>query len=253
MSIFDDPTFDQTLFFPRPDSGSEPPNAVDRFTEVSGGDRVHTRIHVEEGARMSLLFFHGNGEIVSDYDDLAGAWRQLGVELVVSDYRGYGKSSGRPRIRTILEDARAVVEDLRAEELLKPMVAVMGRSLGSLPAIDLAAAEPETAGLIIESGFADPVGLLRRRGLSVDLLEEEDDRQFNNERKMADVSCPVLVIHGEMDDLIPKAEGEALFRAAPGPKKLVVLPDVGHNDILWGAYDQYFAAVGGFIFDLGED
>jgi hypothetical protein len=208
------------------------------------------RFHRHDEADLTLLFFHGNGEIVSDYDDLASAWRQLGVQLVVGEYRGYGKSSGAPTLRSAVSDAHPILEHVRGA-CGDTLLAVMGRSLGSAPAIELAAGAPGIAGLIIESGFADPFGLLRRRGIHLTRLEEEDHRTFDNGRKIEGVACPTLVLHGAADDLLSPAEGRALHDSAGAEeKRLVLLPGVGHNDILWGAFEAYFKAVGEFLSTL---
>jgi fermentation-respiration switch protein FrsA (DUF1100 family) len=241
--LFDDPGFNETLFFPRPDPSPAPPGARDLFVDVEDA-RVHVRRHDADDADLSLLFFHGNGEIVSDYDALAERYAGLGAELVAAEYRGYGKSTGSPSLAVLLGDAGAVLERLRDQGLLRERLVVMGRSLGSVPAVELASSATGVAGLIVESGFAEPAGLLERRGIPVDVLTDEEDRLFNNRAKMTRVGCPTLVLHGAMDMLIPPMEGAALHEAcAAEVKRLVVLDGVGHNDILWGAAERYFSEI----------
>lgn len=252
-SVFDRPEFNESLFFPRPDPGEAPADAEDFLVPVGGGARVHARRHRSFDANVSLLLFHGNGEIVSDYDALADEFRGLGVELVACDYRGYGKSTGTPGFRDVLADAHVVLVHLQAGEHLKDCVCVFGRSLGSAPAIELAVNHDEFEGLVIESGFADPRGMLARRGVPAKEFDEETDRIFDNAEKIGRVRCPLLVIHGQEDDLIPVSEGVALHdRAGSEPKRLVVLTGVGHNDILWGARDEWLLSLRDFFDDVRD-
>jgi len=247
VSILDSPEFNASLFFPRADPSGPAYDADDLFVPTGDSERLHVRIHVEESAMTTLLFFHGNGEIAADYDGLRDAYRRLGVELVIADYRGYGKSTGVPMLRDLLPDAHAALAYLRDEERVRDRLVVMGRSLGSLPAIELAATDPDVAGLIVESGFADPKGIMERRGLPASLLTVEDAATYGNGEKMKRVRCPVLVLHGAEDDLISADEGRALHAAAPGEKRLVILDGVGHNDILFGAPAPYFEALRTFL------
>ena len=98
-SIFDSLAFNSNLFFPRSDLFPVPDFCDDYYIEVSEDVSIHCRRYLNIKAKLSLLFFHGNGEIVSDYDNLAGFFSELDVELIVADFRGYGKSSGVPTLR----------------------------------------------------------------------------------------------------------------------------------------------------------
>jgi len=124
----------------------------------------------------------------------------------------------------------------------------MGRSLGSVPAIQAAHAYPERfKGLIIESGFAHTIPLLARLGVPTDVLTGLPD-PIGNARKIAEIGLPLLVIHGERDSLIPVENGQALYDASPAThKRLLRIPGAGHNDLLMADLDGYFAAIAHFL------
>jgi pimeloyl-ACP methyl ester carboxylesterase len=104
--VFDSPEFNARLFFPRPDRGPPPPGARDLFVDVPGA-RLHLRWHTAATpARAVVLLFHGNGEVVADYDDLADHYAAAGAELVVVDFRGYGASTGVPTLRAAIATPR---------------------------------------------------------------------------------------------------------------------------------------------------
>ena len=130
------------LFYPRPDRTPAPPGATDHAIEVAPGVSVAARHYAAAGARGTLLYFHGNGEVVGDHDGIAPLYRAVGLDLFVVDYRGYGGSGGRPSVAALVADAHPVAERFHA--LLDARGAsrarfLMGRSLGSHPAVELAA------------------------------------------------------------------------------------------------------------------
>lgn len=247
-SIFDTAQFNNNLFFPRPDHGAPPTGAEDLFISVEEPIRVHVRRHPNPSARFTLLFFHGNGEIVADYDGLAGIFHQMGADFIVCDYRGYGKSGGRPTLRGVLQDAHVIYKFLKNNDKLQSKVCVMGRSLGSAPAIELCAAYPEINACVIESGYADPIPLVERRGLKIERTTPEEDALFNNSRKITRVACPLLVLHGEDDILIHPREAKLNYeQAGSKDKALQILPSVGHNDILMAPDNAYFVCLARFF------
>ncbi len=245
------------LFYPRQISRpSYPPkNVQDGAISVNDDIELGYRLYLSPQAKAVILFFHGNGEIVTDYDDISEMYAQLGIALLVIDYRGYGWSTGTPLGTTLLSDVEAVhrnlfqiLEQVNLDHL--PLF-LMGRSLGSISATHLATLYPETfSGLIIESGLAHamlvyfPLGFLPNRLLSwlPDL--------FGNLRKMRRINLPLLIIHGENDRVLPVRNGQKLYEAAPTAQKMLCrLPDVGHNDLMIYASDDYYQAISDFVFN----
>lgn len=239
------------LFYPRPDRTPAPPGATDHAIEVAPGVSVAARHYAAAGARGTLLYFHGNGEVVGDHDGIAPLYRAVGLDLFVVDYRGYGGSGGRPSVAALVADAHPVAERFHA--LLDARGAsrarfLMGRSLGSHPAVELAARRPEGfRGMILESTAAHLRRLLMRLAVPLDPGESEA-LLAAHEAKIAGITMPVLMLHGERDTLIPLEQAraiEALLRNAE--RSLVVVPGAGHNDILWSGRAQYFEAIDAFV------
>jgi fermentation-respiration switch protein FrsA (DUF1100 family) len=220
--------------------------------EVESGVTVGGRLYPATPKAPAILYYHGNGEIAADYDDIASLYTQIGITLLVIDYRGYGRSDGTPTARNLLTDA-AVVFDAAAtvfddNGLAPARLVVMGRSLGSAAAIEVGLhAGGRLAGLIVESGFSDTFALLARLGLEVQGADEEQDG-FGNAAKMARVTVPTLIIHGQADALIPAADGQELYDRCAAPHKwLVLVPGGGHNDLMMVGMSEYFEAIRGFV------
>lgn len=258
-SILDAPEFTRQLFFPRPDHRPGPPGASDRFVPVAPGVRVHCRVHPAPEARLVVVHFHGNGETVADYDDLAPRFGAVGAILACAEYRGYGQSDGVPDLRTVMGDAPVVWDALadlavRADARdgaggLLPRV-VMGRSLGCACAAEVAGCR-EPAGVVFESGGADLEGSVRRRRLAHALpLPEADLADFCPRRRLARSRAPLLVLHGAEDEAIPATDARLAYEASGAPeRRLVLVPDRGHNDVMlhrtyWNALELFLRFVG---------
>lgn len=223
-----------------------PDEAVELFV-AAGGAEVHMRWYRQlPRRRVSLLLFHGNGEVVADYDPLADRFFDCGVDLAVVDYRGYGRSQGTPTLRNALEDAPLIVKGLK--DAGADSVIVMGRSLGSACAAELYQAPPEfVLGFIWESGAADLRNLVRRRGMVPPAqFSDEDLAVFEPCRKLARGNRPFLVIHGEEDSLINYAEARQAFAASAAIEKtLCLIPDHGHNDLAYSPL--YWESINAFV------
>jgi len=166
------------------------------------------------------------------------------------DYRGYGRSGGRPTVTAMMRDAHVIFAYVRrwlTENRHTGPLIVMGRSLGSAPALELAAHYPDDIdGLIVESGFAYALPLLRLLGVATDRLGITESEAFDNTAKIGRYPGPTLVIHAEFDHIIPFADGEALFAASPDPEKqFLEIPGANHNDIFLHGIGPYLDAVRG--------
>jgi hypothetical protein len=242
------------VFHPRRDMGPsrDDERVRDFLFPVEEGVAIGARMYISEHRDPVVLFFHGNGEIASDYDDIAPLFADRGMNLLVADYRGYGRSTGTPTLSGMVRDAREVFDAARAMLAANGFTGalwIMGRSLGSAPAIEVANhCSGSLAGLIVESGFADTVGLLGRVGIPVQTIPLPPEWAHLNLDSIRHVTLPTLVIHGEWDEIIPVSDGKALFDAAGAARKeLLVIPGAGHNDLLWVGVEQYMAAVSLFI------
>ena len=141
-----------------------------------------------------------------------------------------------------------IYQYLKEHQKLLPSVCVMGRSLGSAPAIELCSTLEEISCCVIESGYADPVPLVQRRGLQIDKTTPEEDALFNNSKKIASIKCPLLIMHGEEDFLISSKEAELNYQQAGSKVKILkILEGVGHNDMMMARDGGYFTCLKSFL------
>jgi uncharacterized protein len=202
-ALLDQPLIAQRYFFPRPD----PPRAP-WTVEVEGASLACARTASTDGP--ALLHFHGNGEVVRDWADLAAALHGEGLEVIRAEYRGYGGSTGAPALATLLDDALAVYD---AAALDGARTVVYGRSVGSLYALHVAA-HRRVAGLILESGVADlheRITLRVQPGeLDVDAaaLTAAIDALFDHRAKVEAYGGPVLLLHARGDSLVSVRHAE---------------------------------------------
>lgn len=249
QAILDDPQVLAYLFHPRPDDLTDWPAGVGPVSvRVDQGVQVGGRLYAAQGDSPLILYFHGNGEIAADYDDLAPLYTRMGISLLVMDYRGYGTSSGSPTASNLANDAPVVFHALDGICKLNGLIPVrrylMGRSLGSAAAIEIASkVGDQIAGLIIESGFAYTFPLLERLGLYVKGADEERDGA-GNLAKVRHIGVPTLIIHGESDTLIPVSDAEALYaNSGAREKKLVRIPGGAHGNVMIVNIPKYFGAI----------
>ncbi len=246
----DQPEILKAVFFPKRFWTPPPPGAGDHRVSVAGGISVSARFYREGPKAPTVLMFHGNGEVACHYDDLASYYRRAGVNLFVADYRGYGLSDGKPSLGAMMADARTTYRYLAALLEREGYVGgcfVKGRSLGSQPAIEVAACfQSEIRGLIIESGFGSPDRVFVRIGAIP--TEEAQAVLRMHRKKLETLTLPLLVIHGEEDDLVPVELAVDLYDAVVSQdKEICLVPSAGHNDLLSVAPGAYFSAFKAFI------
>ncbi|UNC93249.1 alpha/beta hydrolase [Candidatus Contubernalis alkaliaceticus] len=252
--FLDTPLLLQYLFFPQSDFSPCPENSFDLMVPVDEKENVAVSCRFYSGDKHWpwILYFHGNGEVVSDYDYIAPLYHREKLNLVVSDYRGYGASSGRPTFQALIEDSHDVLKKIQ-EELIhreySDRLFIMGRSMGSIAALELARQYPLAfKGLIIESGFICVTRLIKHlglpsQGMDLDSLEKECLE------KAKGISIPSLVIHGQNDKLVPLQEGKDLHNELDGSqKKLLVIREADHNNIMFIKQEQYFKALHKFCY-----
>jgi len=249
-SIFDRPEIVSLLFHPRPGhSLSGPlPGVLELVIPVAPDTCLAAKLHTADLAGPVILFFHGNGEIVSDYDELGRIYTGMGINFLVVDYRGYGRSTGLPTVSGMMQDCHEVFayvkKELKEKGYSGPLI-VMGRSLGSASAIELAAAyEDEINGLIIESGFAYLMPLLQLIGVNTEALGLYAENELQYTVKIQQFKRPVLFIHAEHDHIIPFSDAEALFASCCSiDKTLIKIPEADHNTIFAKGMEVYIKAV----------
>ena len=249
-AILDRPEILMYLFHPRPEFGRPVPTSgqKDFMIPVEADIAVGARFHLADKTACNILFYHGNGEIVADYDDFGRMMNQLGINFWAVDYRGYGRSTGRPTVTAMMRDCHVtfdfVKKWLHKNDYSGPLV-LMGRSLGSASVLELAmhyAAGID--GLIVESGFAYAGPLLALLGIDIAEIGFREDKGFGNLDKIHAFTKPTLIIHADGDHIIPFSDGEALFEACPATDKTFLkISGANHNNILVYGLKDYMAAV----------
>jgi len=250
-SSLDQPFLRQFIFYPRKDHTPCPGNAFDLSVGVAEGVSISCRFYIGRDEWPWVLFFHGNGEVVSDYDGISVFYHQKKINLVVADYRGYGASSGVPTLTDLVQDAHVIFKEVRLElsrrNLQKDPV-VMGRSLGSISGLELAYHyQKEVQGLILESGFPSVVRILFHLGIPSPVTGLEKIDQECLER-IKQIFLPTLIIHGEKDSLVPLENAREIYRhLGAREKELLVIPSATHNDIMLVGFNDYFKAIQQFV------
>jgi len=202
------------------------------FADVSltteDGERLVGWYRPAEPGRATLLYFHGNGGSLLNRRDRAKLLTEDGRGLLIVSYRGYSGSTGRPSEAGLRTDARTAYDWLR-ERVPPERIVLYGESLGSGVAVRLAT-ERETGGLILDAPFTSTADVAGHhyRFLPVWLLRD----QYRSVDRIHELKCPLLVIHGDRDGVIPIALGERLFATAPEPKRFVKLAGVDHVSVL---------------------
>ena len=199
------------------------------------------------GKRM-LIYFHGNAGNASDrLGDAERLW-QMGVSVLLVDYRGFGGSDGAPSEKGIYLDAKAALDYVVGTTKTKTEdIILFGRSLGTAVAVDLAGRRP-LAAVILVSPFTSGRDMAARSRLA--FLLGDAYRPFDTIAKIPHLRAPLLILHGTADALIPIDMGKALFDAAPSPKNFVSIEGAGHNDLSTTYEESYFARIEGFLNSL---
>lgn len=239
------------MFYPRIDWVPPPPGASDYSISVGEDVSISCRFFICSKESSSILYFHGNGEVVSDYSWTAPLYNREGINLFVADYRGYGSSTGFPTFSDMIKDAHMVFDSFRQllySEGYSGNQYVMGRSLGSHSAVEIASHyQDQIQGLILESGFAGISRLVERLSHVEDYSRLKDIETAHLE-KIRSISLPVLIIHGDYDELVPPIHATHFYDTVGAKdKRLVTIQGAGHNDIMMLGMEQYFSAIREFI------
>ena len=220
----------------------------DVFFTTSDGVRLHGWYSPAEGGATAptILYFHGNAGNLAGRIDNIGFLRRLPANVLAVDYRGYGKSQGRPTEAGVYRDAEAAYDYLVKERSVKPAgILILGQSLGSAVAVDLASKRP-VAGLILEAGFPSARRVAQEAtwipGLGY-LLRSK----FDSAAKLKSIRVPVLVAHCWQDPVIPFKLGEELFAAANEPKQFIAYTGGCHEPLYAADPDDYAARLRAFL------
>jgi fermentation-respiration switch protein FrsA (DUF1100 family) len=247
------------IYYPDPHWWATPAdlglNAEDVWLSPEPGVRLHAWFFPQPQAIAvartellgTLLFCHGNAGNVSHRLENVYHLVHAGFEVLLFDYRGYGRSTGQPSEDGLYRDAEVAWAHLveRCGKAAGPRV-VFGRSLGGAVAVELATrVGPD--GLILESTFTSIRTLAR---FLFPLPLPELPVRYDSLAKIGRIRTTLLAIHGEEDELIPFADGRALFEAAPQSKAWYPIPGAGHNDTYVVGGEAYFGRLVAFMGEL---
>lgn len=209
----------------------------------SDGEKLVVWHVAPRGDAPVVLYFQGNGAGLSVRANRFRAIVSDGTGLAALGYRGYSGSTGRPSEAGFLRDA-ATLYDFAVARYGTSRIVPWGESIGTGVAVALAAEQP-VARVVLESPFTSAVDIAASAYFFVPVRWLMKD-QFRSDQRIGKVRAPVLVLHGDRDDVVPIAYGERLYERITAPKRFVRLPNANHNDHdEFGAVDKARAFVAG--------
>jgi hypothetical protein len=189
------------------------------------------RLHgwwIKSGGRLAVLLFHGNAGNISHRLDRARLFSErLGVDMFLVDYRGYGRSEGKPSEAGLYRDGLAIFDAARERGFAPERIVLMGESLGCAVALEVALARP-CAGVVLETPFLSVPALARKHYPFVPALLVRS--KFDAGSRIGRVAVPKLFLVAERDEIAPPSQGRRLFELASPPRELFMIPGAGHND-----------------------
>lgn len=239
----------QSLYHPRANIEQTPSEYKIPYEEVEietdDGQRLYGWYIPASGAQVTIMYFHGNAGNISDRLHKVSFFHELGVNFLIVDYRGYGRSTGKPSEKGFYLDAKAQYDYLVARKHLKPdAIVAYGKSLGVGVAIELAVRE-KIRSLILEGGFDSVVSVAQDiyPFLPVRFIVSQN---YDNARKISRITVPKLIVHGLQDDVMPIKYGKRLFDAAAAPKQFLAFPG-GHNEDIYVVSEEYKQKLRSFL------
>ncbi len=207
----------------------------------SDGNRI-SAIHLKtEGPSKTLIYSHGNAEDIWDRAWMLTRFREHGLSVLAYDYPGYGMSSGHPDEQSVYTAAEAAYRYLTEKAGVRPEdIIIYGRSIGSGPSCYLAQMHPEVGGLVIECGFTSITRVVTR-------IRIYPFDAFPNIRRIGDISCPVLFIHGDRDEIVPFSHAQQMYERANDPKYCYWVPGGDHANLEGCAGEAYWESLEKFV------
>lgn len=223
---------DQFLYFPEKRLDASPSDFGLPYEEVwlttEDGVKLHAWWVGKKEHETTVLFLHGNAGNISHRLDRVRALQEIPARFLLLEYRGYGKSEGKPTEEGLYKDATAAYQFLRGSSIPWEKIYLFGESLGGAVAVELAT-RFEAGGLILESTFTS-VREMASQHYSFMPTSFVPDR-YNSLARIPNILPKLLIIHGDRDEIVPYEMGEKLYKAAPPRKEFVNISTAKHNDV----------------------
>ncbi|HYY22533.1 MAG TPA: alpha/beta fold hydrolase [Thermoleophilaceae bacterium] len=248
------PLLHSLLYFPARELAQTPDQAGLDYRELAlatdDGERLHGWWVGARAARVGhMLLCHGNAGNVGDRVTHAALLTAVGFDVLLFDYRGYGRSGGTPSEPGTYRDARAALSWMLEDPGVEPgRVFYLGESLGGAVALELAL-ERAPAGLVLVSAFTGVRDMARLHYPRIPAALVPD--AYPTLRRIGALRAPLLVLHGDRDETVPASQGRALFDAAAGPKRIRIFAGLGHNDLFTLAGPELAREVASWARELG--
>jgi fermentation-respiration switch protein FrsA (DUF1100 family) len=250
----------EMIFFPEPLINATPQSAGMAFEDVylttSDGVRINGWYVPAVGSTVTLLWFHGNAGNLSDrVHQLRELHDRLAVNIFMLDFREYGRSEGEVSEAGTYLDAEAALAYLRGRGDQRRIV-YYGQSLGSAVAVELAVrqtggqargAPPD--GLILEAPFLS-IQAMAKAVMPLLPVGGLISTKYDSLSKIGAIHAPLLILHGDRDEVVPYAHGKRLFAAANEPKRFYTITGAHHNDTYIAGGEGYFTALRDFLASL---
>jgi fermentation-respiration switch protein FrsA (DUF1100 family) len=234
------------IYYPSRSQSGDPASVGLAFRDIAFSAEDGVKLHgwlIPGRTPTTLLYSHGNGGNITDRLSIARILSdQLGVGLFMYDYRGYGRSEGAPSEAGLVRDAIGARAAVLREGVTPEHVVYYGRSLGAAVSVDLALAHPPRA-VVLESPFASVRAVANAVIPGAGFLFRT---RWDTLSKISHLRAPLLILHGDADEIIPYAQGRAIFEAAPEPKTFVTIRG-GRHYHMNTAWSDYWSAWRSFL------
>ncbi|MEE9589865.1 MAG: alpha/beta hydrolase [Hyphomicrobiaceae bacterium] len=205
------------------------PEVIEQVLRTPDGEHLVTwRLKAQPG-KPTILYFHGNAGNLAGRTERAKAYRNAGYGMMMLSYRSYGGSTGNPTEANIAADARLAYDTLRKEGVPAKDIIVYGESLGTGVAVQLAT-EREVGAVVLDAPFTSVVDMAQQSYPWLYLRPFVVDR-YDSLAKINQINAPLLVLHGQLDPLVPLEMGREVHARAKDPKRLIVFPKGHHSDL----------------------